>query len=86
MNDKIKKNYKKKTDEIVKQVSGGRNVSLLQSGLGADGKQDDDTQQETTSRARTLGLCRMSVYGLGALPAQLLGRVKERHLFPPQPW
>lgn len=41
-------------------------------GLRDDGRQGDDTQQETTGWARTLDLCRMSTYGSDALPTEIL--------------
>ena len=36
-------------------------------------------QQETTSQGQTLGLCRVSVYGLHALSIELLGYIWKRH-------
>ena len=63
------------SDETVKQVSGGRNVSLLPAGgWGNDGRQGHEMQQET----ETLGLYRLSAFRSHGLPTELLGYIRER--------
>ena len=63
----------KKSVNLLKQVSGGNKYSTSLSGAAWETRRMVMTTLETIGWAPTLSLCRVSIYGVHALPTELLG-------------